>query len=98
MLKILGHMISSLCVIFFLRHWDPFWSIFTAASARDPRDPFLQQLVCTPGIMLFYFCFCRAKMSPEGGALTGVEPSSCLHMMNRAKLPFRLIYCFTAAY
>lgn len=37
-------------------------------------------------------------MSPEGGALTGVEPSSCLHMMNLAKLPFRLIYCFTAAY
>lgn len=51
-----------------------------------------------PGILLFCFCFCRTKMSPEGGALTGVEPSSCLHMMNLAKLPFRLIYCFTAAY
>lgn len=55
-------MISSLCLIFFLRHWDLIWPIFTAATAQNPRDPFLQRMV---PVLLVLCCFVFVFAGPK---------------------------------
>jgi len=55
--------------------------------------------VHAPGSLLwFIFVFVENEKPPEGGTPTGLGPSGCLHMTNLAKVPFKLIYCFTAFY